>query len=178
MVKVCLECSTEIENGRSKLCSDDCRLARASNRNKSLTARFAVLERTLRDEQIFWRDDRLIQSINFFAALLEFGCTYCGTPLDSFTGHCLDRIDNTRNHNSWNVAACCPSCNRLKSNEFSFEEMALIGSAVRQIRAIRINNNKNIDLCFSERSRKAAASQGPMVGLPTRKEVMDDRPYT
>jgi hypothetical protein len=138
MSRVCLECSTEIADSWSKLCSDECRATRASNRNTTIAAKFAVLERVLRQERIFWRDDRLIQSVNFYAAIIESGCTYCGTALHGYTGHCLDRIDNSKKHDSWNICACCPLCNAVKSDKFSFDEMALIGSAIKQIRATRL----------------------------------------
>jgi hypothetical protein len=140
--KWCTQCGGSF-TGQGKTCDSECRQERINERQTSIAARFVVLQRTLRDEKIYWRDDRLIHSERFYAALLEFGCTYCGVSLEGFKGHCLDRIDNQKKHTSNNVTACCPLCNRVKSSDesgFTFTEMfTFIGPAVRAVRTRRGN---------------------------------------
>jgi hypothetical protein len=140
--KLCVVCGGWFDSTSSRLtCDDECRAAHLKNRQTSIAARFVSLQRVLRDEKIFWRDDRLIHSENFYAALIESGCTYCGVSLLGFSGVCLDRLDNRGKHNSWNVTPCCPTDNRIRSDEFSFEEMAQeIGPAIARVRARRANN--------------------------------------
>jgi hypothetical protein len=125
-----------------KVCSDECKAERLKTRQTGISSRFVSLQRILRDEKIYWRDDRLIHSENFYAALIESGCTYCGVSLLGFSCVCLDRLDNNGKHNSWNVTPCCPTDNRIRSDEFSFEEMAQeIGPAIARVRARRAQNN-------------------------------------
>jgi hypothetical protein len=136
--KICVECGRFFDpTGSSRVtCDDDCRAARLRARQTSIAARFTAHQRIIREEKIKWADDRLAFSENFYAALIESGCTYCGVSLLGFSGVCLDRIDGGL-HNSWNVCACCPTCNRLKSDEFDFEEALVLGKAVTEIRRRR-----------------------------------------
>jgi hypothetical protein len=83
-------------------------------------------------------------SENFIEAILAGGCVYCGMDakeLQSFTGHCLDRIDNRGKHTSNNVAACCPQCNSIKSNLLTIEEMSYLHEGLQAIRIRRGNMN-------------------------------------
>ena len=148
VLRICVECGCWVPKsaGKAQVCSDECRDARLKTRQTSIAARFVSLQRILRDEKIYWRDDRLIHSENFYAALIESGCTYCGTSLLRYAGVCLDRILSDSKHNSWSVCPACPLCNRCKSSEgeagFSFEEMAQeIGPAIARVRARRAQNN-------------------------------------
>jgi hypothetical protein len=56
-------------------------------------------------------------------------CSYCGYPP---TG--LDRIDNNIGHYKENVIPCCMECNNARMNNFSSEEMKIIGLAIKQVK--------------------------------------------
>lgn len=63
-------------------------------------------------------------------------CIYCG---DTNRIGC-DRIDNTKGHTKDNVVPCCYECNCARNNNFSFEEMKIIGDAIRLVKQNRLNN--------------------------------------
>lgn len=65
-------------------------------------------------------------------------CIYCG---DSHRIG-LDRIDNSRGHTKDNTVPCCYECNCARNNNFTFEEMKLIGSTIKTIKENRKNNKK------------------------------------
>jgi hypothetical protein len=52
-------------------------------------------------------------------------CFYCSRGLPEF-GHGLDRKDNTIGYTTGNVVPCCRSCNHIKSDTLSFDEMVMI----------------------------------------------------
>lgn len=56
-------------------------------------------------------------------------CTYCNHPS---TG--LDRIDNAKGHLQSNCIPCCWECNTARMNNFSYDEMLIIGKAIKQIK--------------------------------------------
>lgn len=77
-----------------------------------------------------------------YARLTRSGtCAYCVGPLCP-TGSALDRKDNTRGYVYGNVIRCCGSCNRLKSNLFTYEEFILFSPALRRIRRQRDRNSR------------------------------------
>lgn len=61
------------------------------------------------------------------------GCHYCG----DINRVGLDRIDNFIGHIKTNVVACCYSCNCARNNNFSYEEMLILGEAIRKIKSCR-----------------------------------------
>ena len=65
-------------------------------------------------------------------AIYESECTYCGRP---YTGErlTLDRIDNSKGHQRWNVVPACRTCNIVRNNHFSVDEMKLIGAVIAEI---------------------------------------------
>lgn len=63
-------------------------------------------------------------------------CVYCGHT--SRIG--LDRIDNSKGHTKDNTVPCCYECNCARNNNFSFEEMKIIGKAIKQVKDTRLNN--------------------------------------
>lgn len=63
-------------------------------------------------------------------------CIYCG---DTHKIGC-DRIDNTKGHTKDNVVPCCYECNVARGDNFTFEEMKIIGQAIRKVKELR--NNK------------------------------------
>lgn len=64
-------------------------------------------------------------------------CTYCGDSQNS-TG--CDRVINSIGHTKANVVPCCKTCNLVRGNRFSIQEMRLIGITIQSIK----NSRKDI----------------------------------
>lgn len=100
-------------------------------------------------KQRFWAIGRCAnlrkveQQISFpqYEKLLELPCEYCGDPNLSRTGHHLDRIDNHLGYSVENVVKCCSLCNTIKSDTLSYNEMKIIGEAVRLVKAQRLEKS-------------------------------------
>lgn len=39
-----------------------------------------------------------------------------------------------------NVVPCCVECNKARNDNFSFEEMKVIGKTIREVKQSRLNN--------------------------------------
>lgn len=65
-------------------------------------------------------------------------CVYCGDT--KRLG--LDRIDNSKGHTKDNVVVCCYDCNVARGNNFSYEEMMVLGKTIKQIKAKRHENRQ------------------------------------
>ena len=63
-------------------------------------------------------------------------CIYCGD--DKNIG--CDRIDNSIGHIKSNVVPCCYTCNVVRNNIFSVEEMKILGSVISKIKKKRIDD--------------------------------------
>lgn len=61
-------------------------------------------------------------------------CTYCLLPSDSMVA---DRIDNTKGHTKDNCIPACPLCNITRMDNYSVEEMKLLGNVIREIKLSR-----------------------------------------
>jgi hypothetical protein len=68
-------------------------------------------------------------------------CHYCGSPLKwprrgitKGVGHNLDRKDSSQGYSPENCVVSCGECNRIKSSKYSYEQMLLIGQALRTCR--------------------------------------------
>jgi predicted nucleic acid-binding Zn ribbon protein len=147
--RLCVQCGCFFDAaGNQKVCSDECKEERLQERKRGIAAKMTILRRVLEAERIYPTTDRLVYSENFIEAILAAGCTYCGANLSRFTGICLDRIRNDENgkpgkHTSNNICACCPQCNETKSDNYSFEEMAILRPALVVIRIRRGNTHLN-----------------------------------
>lgn len=64
-------------------------------------------------------------------------CIYCG---DSYRVG-ADRLDNTKGHTKENIVPCCFECNCAKNDNFSYEEMLIIGKAIAYVKAQRPQKN-------------------------------------
>lgn len=60
-------------------------------------------------------------------------CVYCGDT--ERIG--ADRIDNSTGHTLENCVPCCADCNVARSDNFTHEEMKIIGSAIRTVKRNR-----------------------------------------
>lgn len=73
-------------------------------------------------------------SSSFLEEIYDKSCTYCGFPA---TG--LDRIDNKIGHIESNCLPCCKECNHARNDNFTHEEMKIIGKAIKDVKLARIN---------------------------------------
>ena len=62
--------------------------------------------------------------------ILFKNCSYCGTT--EFVG--CDRIDNDKGHTKDNVVPCCVKCNTVRGNNFTFDEMKILGKTIAKIK--------------------------------------------
>ena len=61
-------------------------------------------------------------------------CFYCGTTNGLFS---IERLDNEKGYSVSNCVAACWRCNKMKSKDFSTEEMKVLGKALRKIDKMR-----------------------------------------
>lgn len=73
--------------------------------------------------------------------ILTKPCVYCG---DTKRIGC-DRIDNSKGHTKDNVVPCCIECNTARNNNFSHEEMFVLGETIAKIKEDRSkkDNHRN-----------------------------------
>lgn len=70
-----------------------------------------------------------------FKQLRNRECVYeCGNSL-SGASHSLDRIQPKEGYTKDNVVPCCKSCNRIKGDQWTFDEMLAANRAVNALRA-------------------------------------------
>lgn len=84
-------------------------------------------------------------TIEEYTALRHGPCHYCGHHLSEW-GVGLDRKDCALGYVSGNVVPCCFPCNQAKSDIFTYEEMLVLGEAVRRIRAARAEHGPPVPL--------------------------------
>ena len=88
-------------------------------------------------------------SLEFYQSLVGKDCHYCSLPLlwnarrkDKQKGrsaHNLDRKDSSLGYTESNVVPCCGTCNWIKSDVVSYDEMIWIGQARQAYRESRQN---------------------------------------
>lgn len=59
-------------------------------------------------------------------------CVYCGYSSDG-----VDRLDNKKGHIKSNCVPCCKECNCARMDNFTYDEMLIIGQAIKLIKARR-----------------------------------------
>ncbi len=60
-------------------------------------------------------------------------CVYCGFPSVG-----VDRISNKEGHTRKNCVPCCMECNVARMDNFTNEEMIIIGKAISEVKKLRI----------------------------------------
>ena len=75
---------------------------------------------------------------DFVNESLSKPCIYCG-----FQSTGLDRIDNNEGHTMSNCVPCCKECNTARNDNFTHEEMKLIGLTIRKVKIKRQIENGN-----------------------------------
>lgn len=63
-------------------------------------------------------------------------CTYCGDTQEEIG---CDRIDNSKGHTKDNVVPACKTCNVSRMDNFTHEEMLVLGKTIKQIKINRTN---------------------------------------
>jgi hypothetical protein len=61
-------------------------------------------------------------------------CFYCGTTRGPFS---IERLDNVKGYSVSNCVVACWRCNKMKSKDFTMEEMKILGRALRKIDKLR-----------------------------------------
>jgi len=61
-------------------------------------------------------------------------CFYCGTTHSPFS---IERLDNARGYSISNCVVACWRCNKMKSKDYTAEEMKILGKALRKIDKMR-----------------------------------------
>ena len=79
----------------------------------------------------FYCDITVEQMLN----IMNQPCIYCG---DTNKIGC-DRIDNNKGHTIDNVVPCCVECNKARNDNFSFDEMKIIGKTIMEVKQMRLN---------------------------------------
>jgi hypothetical protein len=140
------------------ICSRDIRYTNQSNLNKSIALNLSCrrCSQRLRPFEYLYNSLRYkskTRSIPFsltFEEFMEFTkiptCHYCECKIEwvehntnkSIRGYRynLDRMDNDRGYTAPNCCVCCPTCNGVKSNVFSYKEMVELGKTIRQLRHV------------------------------------------
>lgn len=72
-----------------------------------------------------------------YSTLISQPCFYCGFPNDVEISMGLDRLDNAGGYTLGNVASCCAACNLARNNNFTVDEMKIIGAAIRAVKLAR-----------------------------------------
>jgi hypothetical protein len=121
-----------------------------NNKNKYLELAKKYIKDN-REKKLLYTYRLLDKKHNFVCNLTEtwikenitsHSCTYCG---DTKRIGC-DRIDNTKGHTINNVVPACYNCNLVRNNIFSFEEMLILGSTIKQIKQDRKLKNTILKL--------------------------------
>lgn len=102
-----------------------------SNYRKTPKGRFAFLKVKARSRKI-----PVALTLEEYVAIRQdtSACAYCdgGLPV---TGHGLDRKDNTKGYSVDNVVLCCTSCNFIKNDLVTHEEMIEVAKLLKRMRA-------------------------------------------
>lgn len=71
--------------------------------------------------------------IDFVREMIQMPCVYC----EDTKRIGLDRIDNSKGHLKTNVVPCCYECNIARQNNFTHDEMKIIGQTIKIVKQCR-----------------------------------------
>lgn len=94
--------------------------------------KYTALKRAAKDKNLGFDITREQHAI-----LIQQSCVYCGGKLAE-AGHGLDRTDTHKGYLIDNVVPCCTSCNRMKNECFTHDEMMIAMKAVLEYRKGRV----------------------------------------
>jgi hypothetical protein len=105
-----------------------------ASRKKPPTGRFLYSSylSNCRRRNVFWG-----LSLEEFVKITSQNCVYCGRKPSqvrgTYTYNGIDRKDNDRGYTVKNSLPCCKTCNSVKSDRFTFEQMKKIGRVLQII---------------------------------------------
>jgi hypothetical protein len=100
-------------------------------KDRSPRSRFSQVKNKAKTRGIAWG-----MTFEEFSIFIGQKCSYCGGPTPT-TGLGLDRINSSLGYTFANSVPCCAACNHIKHQNFTFEEMKVIGRSVVEIRQMR-----------------------------------------
>jgi transcription elongation factor Elf1 len=135
----CLECNKEIKAQTSQLKRHSGKCQRCSQLGEPYLFIYNELKNH-RNKDVEFN----ISFDEFKKAILSSECHYCNTALvynkhsrewgkGLTRAHQLDRKDNTKGYTLDNVVPCCWTCNRLKSDAFTYEEFCMLSPMLKEI---------------------------------------------
>jgi hypothetical protein len=155
--KICNQCKIEkdisefyIRNGKPRAtCKPCCRTARDLFRqthreqDKATARKYRTTPKRRFDTAKTNASKRgLTWSISYddYLNLISLSCYYCnfefGKP--NTTGSGLDRLDNSKDYELFNVVPCCGPCNFVRNNLFEPDEMKIAIQAVLNYRRSKV----------------------------------------
>lgn len=96
--------------------------------HKTFKGRFTTSKLRAKDRQLDWT-----LSYEEYENFIKQTCFYCQNKI-SGTGTGLDRIDNSKGYIINNVLPCCGTCNRIRGDTVSVEEMIEIAKLLKRMR--------------------------------------------
>lgn len=125
--KTCSKCgliqhSNNFRNN-SKTCKK-CRKQYAYEKASTIEARYNRLQDRAYNSELL-----LYITLNEYKNIVSKPCHYCNTKLEG-CGFTLDRIDNSLGYIIENVLPCCGTCNKIRNNALTVNEMEVAMSAV------------------------------------------------
>jgi hypothetical protein len=97
-------------------------------RNRTVKSRFAYSKGEAKRRGFDFNLD-----LDSYASLISGKCHYMGCDMPK-SGSGLDRMDNSKGYVLGNVVPCCWSCNMIKGNTVSYEEMLAIAKLLKEMR--------------------------------------------
>lgn len=72
-----------------------------------------------------------------YSGIVAMPCDYCEKPTGFKTGSGIDRKDSRLGYTIANSVSCCSSCNRVKNNVLSYDEMKFVMARLNEYRTAR-----------------------------------------
>lgn len=118
---------------------------RVSKWNKSVKGKNAVnsYQKTVKGRYNFSKQKTKKQNKEFtltleqYEQLLSKPCHYDGVSLFGEYGVGLDRIDNKKGYTLENVLPCCGTCNKIRGDNLTVEEMKAVAKLLKDIRNVK-----------------------------------------
>lgn len=141
-------CTKEIKIQQGAIKSRTGKCMKCSHKGEPYKFIYNELLKTLKRRNKHQEDD-LISFKEFLEIINTKKCHYCGENVnynkhtrDNSGNHLsrayqLDRKDNEIGYTKDNLVVCCWTCNRLKSNEFSYDEFMKLSPILKKIKLKR-----------------------------------------
>lgn len=131
----CKSCTRERNNNNYRKRSDQYK-SRLRGNKRLLHQRWARTKGALKHRSKIPREFSITLE-EYSNIVKDNACIYCGGPLPKTMGG-LDRLDNNKGYTKENVVPCCFTCNSMRGNHLSHEEMKAVANFIKELR-----NGKN-----------------------------------